>query len=53
MRYEAIPEPGSDDVEELLSQGDLEELRLVALSISLHSDADDIEQFVGCMLDRP
>jgi len=38
MRYEEIPEPGGDDVEEMLSRGDLAELRLVALSASLHSE---------------
>jgi hypothetical protein len=38
VRYEAIPEPGSDDVEEVLSRGDLAELRLLALSISPHSE---------------
>jgi hypothetical protein len=38
MRYEPIPSPGRDDIEELLARGDLARLRLFALSISLHSE---------------
>ena len=38
MRYEAIPGPGGYDIDEVLARGDLAELRLVALSISLHSE---------------
>lgn len=46
MRYEAIPEFGDAHVEEVLARGDLKELRLVALSIAMHSEnpeqAEDI-----------
>ena len=38
MRYEAIPQPGGYDIEEVLSRGDLAELRLIPLSVSLHSE---------------
>jgi hypothetical protein len=38
MRYEAIPEFGRDDVEKVLARGELEELRLVALAIAMHSE---------------
>jgi hypothetical protein len=38
MRYEAIPQPGGHDIEEALSRGDLAELRLIPLSVSLHSE---------------
>ena len=38
MRYEAIPGSGDYDVDAALGRGDLAELRLIALSISLHSE---------------
>lgn len=41
VRYEAIPEPNSDHIEEVLARGDLAELRVIALSASLHSENPD------------
>lgn len=41
MRYEAIPEPGGYDIDAVLARGDLAELRLVALSMSLHSESPE------------
>ena len=38
MRYEAIPEPDGYDIDAVLARGDLAQLRLVAISISLHSE---------------
>jgi hypothetical protein len=46
MRYEDIPEPSSYDAEEILSRGDLTELRLVALSVSLHSENPDLAEAI-------
>jgi hypothetical protein len=48
MRYEAIPKSGGCDIEAVLSRGDLTEIRLVALSVSLHSK--DPEQAEGVCL---
>jgi hypothetical protein len=44
MRYEAIAEPGGEDVEDLLSRGDLAKLRLFALSMSLHSENAELAE---------
>lgn len=45
MRYEAIPEFGIDDAEEMLTRGDLEGLRVVGLSVAMHStDAEKAEE---------
>ena len=38
MRYQDIPGSGDYDIDAVLARGDLAELRLVVLSISLHSE---------------
>jgi hypothetical protein len=48
MLYEAIPKFDRGDIEEVLSRGDLRELRLVALSVALHSEDASLAESV-CM----
>ena len=52
MRYEAIPEPGGYDIDAALGRGDLAELRLIALSTSLHSESPEQAEEICLRLAR-